>query len=185
MEFISTKIPEVFLIKSKVFEDDRGYLMETYRESEFIEAGIHLHLIQDNHTRSKQGVLRGLHYQIKNTQGKLVRVILGEVFDVCVDLRRSSPTFLEWVGLHLSSEIKYQVWIPRGFAHGFYVLSDWAELTYKVTDYWAPEFERTLRWDDPDISVDWPLLDSNKPILSTKDSQGMLLQDMKVSDLFD
>jgi len=184
MDFIPTKIPDILLIKPKVYGDDRGFFMETYRESEFTKAGISMPLVQDNHSRSKQGVLRGLHYQIQPVQGKIVRVIQGEVFDVSVDLRRSSPTFKHWVGLHLTENNKHQVWIPPGFAHGFYVLSDWAEVVYKVTDYWAPEGERTLCWNDPDVAVDWPLLDNSEPNLSKKDTQGTLFKEIKESDLF-
>ena len=184
MEFIRTKIPDIILIKPKVFGDDRGFFMETYRKEEFTEAGISMPLVQDNHSRSKKGVLRGLHFQVQPVQGKIVRVILGEVYDVSVDLRRSSPTFKHWVGINLSKKNKYQVWIPPGFAHGFYVLSEWAEVVYKVTDYWAPEGEKTLSWNDPDVSVDWPLNDANKPILSNKDNQGTLLREMNESDLF-
>jgi dTDP-4-dehydrorhamnose 3,5-epimerase len=167
-----TRIPDVLLIQPQVFGDERGFFMETYRANEFERAGITSSLVQENHTRSKQGVLRGLHYQVKQTQGKLIRVILGEVFDVSVDLRRSSPTFRQWVRIHLSAENKLQVWIPPGFAHGFYVLSEWADVVYKVTDYWSPEWERSLRWNDPDIGVDWQLLEGNSPLLSSKDAQG-------------
>jgi dTDP-4-dehydrorhamnose 3,5-epimerase len=184
MQFIPTKIPDVLLIKPQVHGDERGFFMETYRESEFNQAGVNYPMVQENHSRSQQGVLRGMHYQVKHSQGKLVRMILGEAFDVCVDLRRSSPTYLQWVGVYLSAQNKNQVWIPPGFAHGFYVLSDWAEIIYKVTDYWAPEWERTLRWDDPDIAIDWPLLAGTQPLLSGKDRQGKFYRDLDDSDLY-
>lgn len=168
----STEIPDVKLIKPKVFEDTRGYFMETYQKEVFIDAGISDEFVQDNHSRSKQGVLRGLHYQIRKTQGKLVRVVKGEIFDVAVDLRESSPTFGQWVGKILSSENKYQLWVPECFAHGFYTLSSQADVIYKVTDYYAPEWDRTLIWDDPDIRIEWPLINNQPPILSEKDAKG-------------
>jgi dTDP-4-dehydrorhamnose 3,5-epimerase len=171
MEFIPTKIPDVLVIKSKVFEDPRGFFLETYRENEFVSAGINQKFVQENHSASQKGVLRGLHYQIKQTQGKLVRVIAGEVFDAVVDIRRSSPTFGRWVGATLSAENKDQLWVPPGFAHGFYVLSEGAEIIYKVTDYYAPEWDRSLLWNDPKIDIDWPLKDE-LPILSNKDMNG-------------
>ena len=182
MQFIPTSIPDVILIKSKVFGDSRGFFMETYRENLFVEAGIPDRFVQDNHSGSQQGTLRGLHYQIRKTQGKLVRVVVGELFDVAVDIRRSSPTFGEWVGEVLSAENKRQLWVPPGFAHGFYVLSEWAEIAYKATDYYAPEWDRSILWNDPDIGVDWPILPDSQPLLSAKDQQGKLLAE---ADLFE
>ena len=184
MEFIPLSIPDVLLIKPKVFGDERGFFLETYRQSEFTQAGIALPFVQDNHSRSRQGVLRGLHYQVRQVQGKLVRVIAGEVFDVAVDMRRSSPTFGAWVGDRISAENKHQLWIPPGFAHGIYVLSEWAELVYKVTDYWAPEWERTLLWNDADVAVSWPLLAGQEPQLSAKDAAGTPIKQLLPEDLF-
>lgn len=169
MEFIPTGIPDVVLIKPRVFEDPRGFFLETYREDRFIEAGIRQKFVQENHSASQKGVLRGLHYQIRQAQGKLVRAIAGKIFDVAVDIRRSSPTFGQWMGLVLSSENKYQLWIPPGFAHGFYVLSEIAEVTYKVTDYYAPEWERSILWNDPRIGIEWHIPDGEAPTLSQKD----------------
>jgi dTDP-4-dehydrorhamnose 3,5-epimerase len=169
MEFIPTGIPDVVLIKPRVFEDPRGFFLETYREDRFIEAGIRQTFVQENHSASQKGVLRGLHYQIRQAQGKLVRAIAGKIFDVAVDIRRSSPTFGQWMGLVLSSENKYQLWIPPGFAHGFYVLSESAEVTYKVTDYYAPEWERSILWNDPRIGIEWHIPDGEAPTLSQKD----------------
>jgi dTDP-4-dehydrorhamnose 3,5-epimerase len=180
MDFTPTKIPEVILIIPKIFHDDRGEFHEFYRRSEFEAAGIKLDFVQDNHARSKQGVLRGLHYQIKQAQGKLVRVVKGEIFDVAVDLRRSSRTFGQYVGVILNDKEKNQLWIPPGFAHGYFVLSDWAEMSYKVTEYYAPEWERTLLWKDPALGIDWPLLAKDNPILSQNDSQGLLLKNAEV-----
>ena len=182
MQFVPTSIPDVILIKSKVFGDSRGFFLETYRENLFVEAGIPDRFVQDNHSGSQQGTLRGLHYQIRKTQGKLVRVVVGELFDVAVDIRRSSPTFGEWVGEVLSAENKRQLWVPPGFAHGFYVLSEWAEIAYKATDYYAPEWDRSILWNDPDIGVDWPILPDSQPLLSAKDQQGKLLAE---ADLFE
>ncbi len=182
MEFRPTSIPEVVLIEPKIFGDERGFFMEVFRSEQFIKAGINAHFVQDNHSGSAQGILRGLHYQIKHVQGKLVRVIAGHIFDVAVDLRRNSPTFGQWTGQHLSAQNRMQIWIPEGFAHGFYVLSDWAEVVYKVTDYYAPEWERTLLWNDPEIGIKWPLMSDEHPILSAKDSQG---EGINKSDLFD
>lgn len=171
MKFTPTSIPDVILIEPRVFGDQRGFFMETYQARQFAEAGIPNEFVQDNHSGSQQGSLRGLHYQIRQPQGKLVRVVVGEVFDVAVDLRRSSPTFGRWESARLSAENKIQIWVPPGFAHGFYVLSDWAEIVYKATDFYAPEWERTLLWNDPQIGIDWPLIEG-QPILSTKDAQG-------------
>jgi dTDP-4-dehydrorhamnose 3,5-epimerase len=172
MEFVPTTLPDVVLIKPKVFDDPRGFFMETYREDRFIANGISQQFVQENHSASGKGVLRGLHYQIRQTQGKLVRVISGEIFDVAVDIRRSSPTFGKWVGIILSAENKHQLWVPGGFAHGFYVLSESAEVVYKVTDYYAPEWERSILWNDPQIDIDWQLAKDMPPVLSQKDLNG-------------
>ncbi len=175
MQFRPTEIPDVIEVIPNVFEDARGFFLETFRKDLFAQAGIPFDFVQDNHSASGRGVLRGLHYQIRQPQGKLVRIIAGEVFDVAVDLRRHSPTFGCWVGLTLSAEKKNQLWIPAGFAHGFYVLSERAEMYYKATDYYAPQHERSLLWNDPAIGIQWPIPPSQPPILSTKDSAGMLL----------
>lgn len=172
MEFQPTTIPEVILIQPRVFEDERGFFMEVFHSKHFAAAGIDAEFVQDNHSGSRQGTLRGLHYQIRQPQGKLVRVIVGEVFDVAVDLRRSSPTFGRWVGHVLSAENKLQMWIPPGFAHGFYVLSLWAEVLYKTTDYYAPQWDRTLLWNDMDLGIAWPLINGQPPLLSPKDTAG-------------
>lgn len=177
MEFTPTPIPDVLIIEPKVFGDERGFFMEVYRFDHFMKAGINVEFIQDNHSGSKQGILRGLHYQIRHPQSKLVRVVAGHVFDVAVDLRRSSPTFGKWVGHHLSVQNKIQMWIPEGFAHGFYVLSDWAEIVYKVTDFYNPQCERTLLWNDPDVGVEWPLIAGESPILSAKDGEGVRISE--------
>jgi len=177
MEFKPTTLPEVILISPVVYGDERGFFMETYREVEFSAAGIPGNFVQDNHSGSDQGTLRGLHYQIKQSQGKLVQVVSGEIFDVAVDLRKSSPNFGKWAGELLSAENKRQLWIPPGFAHGFYVLSDWANVIYKVTDYYAPEWDRTLLWNDPEIGIDWPLIDGGEVNISTKDAKGLRLRD--------
>ncbi|MDZ5434247.1 dTDP-4-dehydrorhamnose 3,5-epimerase [Pseudomonas fluorescens] len=172
-------IPEVILFEPKVFGDDRGFFYESFNQKAFEDAvGRSVQFVQDNHSRSVKGVLRGLHYQIKQTQGKLVRVTHGEVFDVAVDLRKSSPTLGKWVGARLSAENKHQLWVPEGFAHGFVVLSESAEFLYKTTDYYAPPHERSLAWNDPSIGIDWPLADS--PTLSTKDQAAVLLQNAEV-----
>jgi dTDP-4-dehydrorhamnose 3,5-epimerase len=181
-EFIPTTIPEVLIIKQNIYADERGFFLETYRHDQFCNAGIDVTFVQDNYSGSKQGVLRGLHYQIQQAQGKLVRVVTGCVFDVAVDLRRSSSTFGKWVGTALSAEDKNQLWIPVGFAHGFYVLSDWADVLYKVTNYYDPESERTLIWNDPGIAIEWPVTHGTSPTLSKKDSQGKSINNI---DLFD
>lgn len=175
MHIKPTAIPDVFIIEPKVFGDDRGYFYESFNARRFKElTGIAAHFVQDNHSKSARNVLRGLHYQIQQPQGKLVRVIAGEVFDVAVDLRKKSPTFGHWVGVTLSAENKRQLWIPEGFAHGFVVISEAAEFLYKTTDYWAPEHERTILWNDPAIGIQWPL--TVEPILSGKDQAGTSLQ---------
>lgn len=182
MEFAPTAIPGVILISPRLFEDERGFFFEWYQAEKFAAAGIAHHFVQDNHSASRCDVLRGLHYQIRQPQGKLLRVIVGEIFDVAVDLRRASPTFGRWVGVTLSAENKKMFWIPPGFAHGFLVLSDWAEVLYKTTDYYAPQWERTLRWDDPTVGISWPLAPGRTPILSAKDAAGKFLQDAEVFD---
>jgi dTDP-4-dehydrorhamnose 3,5-epimerase len=156
--------------------------METYQAQRFAEAGIQANFVQDNHSGSRQGTLRGLHYQIQQAQGKLVRVIAGEVYDVAVDLRRSSPTFGKWLGLTLSAENKRQLWVPPGFGHGFYVLSEWAEIHYKATDFYAPQWERTILWDDPALGINWPLIAGQSVLLSAKDAQGRRLAEAELYD---
>ena len=175
MQVINTAIPDVLIFEPKVFGDSRGFFLESYNQRAFQEAtGWAPAFVQDNHSGSAKGVLRGLHYQIRQPQGKLVRVTAGEVFDVAVDMRKSSPTFGHWVGANLSAENKSQMWIPPGFAHGFLVLSEFAEFLYKTTDFYAPEHERCIRWDDPAIGIEWPL--EAEPVLSRKDRQGVSLQ---------
>jgi dTDP-4-dehydrorhamnose 3,5-epimerase len=175
MNVIKTRISDVIIFEPKVFGDERGFFFESFNQKAFFEAtGLNVNFVQDNHSKSAKNVLRGLHYQIEQAQGKLVRVTQGEVFDVAVDMRESSPTFGLWVGMHLSAENKRQMWIPPGFAHGFLVLSDTAEFLYKTTDFYAPQFECSVKWDDPDIGIDWPL--QGMPLLSVKDSQGLSLQ---------
>jgi dTDP-4-dehydrorhamnose 3,5-epimerase len=181
MTITPTKIPDVFIIEPKVFGDERGFFFESFNQKNFTEkTGITSEFVQDNHSRSVKGVLRGLHYQIQQTQGKLLRVVAGEIFDVAVDMRKSSPHFGEWVGCILSGENKRQFWVPPGFAHGFLVLSDIAEVLYKTTDYYAPNYERSLLWNDPDVGIDWPL-DGITPILSVKDQEG---QPLKTAEFF-
>ena len=172
MEIIPTKIPDVLLIKPQVFGDERGFFMETYQIERFTAAGIPHIFLQDNHSGSRRGTLRGLHYQIRQPQGKLIRVVSGEIFDVAVDIRRDSPTFGKWVGATLSAESREQIWVPAGFAHGFYVLSEWAELVYKATDLYNPHWERTILWNDPEIGIDWPLPVGEPPVISQKDRAG-------------
>ena len=168
MQIIPTKIPDVWLIEPELHGDDRGYFMETFRESYFRARGVELSFVQDNQSRSTKGTLRGMHYQREFPQGKLVRVLAGVVYDVAVDLRRESESFGQWIGEYLTAENHKQLWVPPGFAHGFYVLSESADLTYKCTNYYHPEDECCLRWDDSDIAIQWPLLDE-KPLLSAKD----------------
>ena len=174
MRFLPSEIPEVLLIEPQVFGDSRGFFMETWHAEKFAAAGLDLNFVQDNHSKSVQGTLRGLHYQIEKPQGKLVRVISGEVFDVAVDLRKSSPTFGRWIGDILSAENKKMLWVPPGFGHGFYVLSPEAEFVYKCTELYAPEHERCIRWDDPELGISWPLL-AQAPLLSAKDLAGVSL----------
>jgi dTDP-4-dehydrorhamnose 3,5-epimerase len=179
MNIIPTAIPDVLVIEPNVFGDERGFFLESYNEKTF-EAltGIKVAFVQDNHSRSAKHVLRGLHYQIKQPQGKLVRVVAGEVFDVAVDIRRASATFGKWVGERLSADNKKQMWVPPGLAHGFLVLSDVADFLYKTTDYYAPEHERCIRWNDPDLNIQWPI--SGAPIVSAKDEKGELFKDAEV-----
>ena len=179
MNIKQTKIPDVLIIEPTVFGDDRGFFYESFNKKSFEDAtGVKTDFVQDNHSKSSKGVLRGLHYQVKQAQGKLVRVISGEVLDVAVDIRKSSPTFGHWVGVNLSAENKHQLWVPAGFAHGFIVLSDSAEFLYKTTDYYAPEYERCIRWDDEQLSIDWQY--NGEPLVSEKDAQGMRLVDADV-----
>jgi len=179
MQVIATDLPEVMIIEPKVFGDARGFFLESFNAKAFAEAtGVDLPFVQDNHSRSAQGVLRGLHYQIQQAQGKLVRVVRGSVFDVAVDVRRSSPNFGRWVGVELSEDNHRQLWVPPGFAHGFLVLSASADFLYKTTDYYAPEHERCVLWNDPAIGIDWPL--PGEPLLSGKDQAGVLLKDAEV-----
>jgi len=170
MKFTQTKIPDVIIIEPQVFEDHRGFFMETWEARKFAKAGITAGFVQDNYSKSVQGTLRGLHYQIKHPQGKLVQIISGEIFDVAVDIRKSSPAFGKWIGIILSSENKRQIWIPPGFAHGFYALSETAEFIYKCTDFYAPEYERTILWNDEVLSIEWPLQSDIPLILSEKDT---------------
>ncbi len=180
MNFLPTALPEVIIVEPRLFGDDRGFFMETYHRAKFHAGGITADFVQDNHSGSRGGILRGLHYQIRQAQGKLVRVVVGKVFDVAVDIRRSSPTFGRWVGAELSADNKRQLWIPEGFAHGFYVLSEWAEVVYKATNLYAPEWDRSIRWDDPDIGINWPLVDGQPPLLSQKDAAAPFLRQAEV-----
>jgi dTDP-4-dehydrorhamnose 3,5-epimerase len=182
MQITPQAIPDVVAIEPKVFQDERGFFLETFQAEKYRAAGITAAMVQDNHSGSRRGVLRGLHYQVRKPQGKLVSAVVGEVFDVAVDLRRPSPTFGRWVGVTLSSQNHRQVWIPPGFAHGFYVLSEWAEVAYKVTEFYDPQGERTLIWDDPEIGIHWPLPDGQKPILSPKDARGHPLSGAELFD---
>ena len=180
MQATKTTIPDLLIIEPKVFGDTRGFFFESFNQRQFEQlTGRADCFVQDNHSRSAQHVLRGLHYQIKQPQGKLVRVVAGEVFDVAVDIRKSSPTFGQWDGTILSAENKRILWIPEGFAHGFAVLSDYAEVLYKTTDYWAPEHERSILWNDPDLALDWQL-QGNTPILSRKDQEALFLSKAEV-----
>lgn len=171
MDYKKLAIPEVILIEPKVFGDERGFFMETFRDDEFRQHCGNYTFVQDNHSKSSQGILRGMHYQLQNAQGKLVRVVQGEVFDVAVDMRKSSPTYGQWVGEFLSAENKRMLFVPPGFAHGFYVTSESAEFVYKCTDYYAPQYEVSLKWDDTTVGIDWPLKGA-RPKLSEKDEKG-------------
>ena len=180
MKVIQTKIPDVLIIEPQVFGDDRGFFLESFNALKFAsETGVTLEFVQDNHSRSSKDVLRGLHYQIQQPQGKLVRVVIGEVLDVAVDIRKSSPTFGQWVSCILSEQNKKQFWVPPGFAHGFVVLSDTADFLYKTTDYYAPQYERSLLWNDPELGIDWQI--TGEPILSAKDKSASPL---KTAELF-
>lgn len=176
MKYQPLQIPDVILMTPQVFGDERGFFMETFRQSEFEKHCGNYQFVQDNHSKSKQGILRGLHYQLEKPQGKLVRVTQGEVYDVAVDLREKSPTFGQWVGVYLSAENKQMLWVPPGFAHAFYVTSDEAEFQYKCTDYYNPGDEYSLLWSDPTLNIDWPLVNNASPQLSTKDQQGQALE---------
>jgi dTDP-4-dehydrorhamnose 3,5-epimerase len=178
MKVTPTRLPGVLLLEPEVFEDGRGFFFESWNERVFERAGISARFVQDNHTRSRKGVLRGLHYQISQPQAKLVRVVAGEIFDVAVDIRRSSPTFGKWEGVRLGAQSRTMIWIPTGFAHGFIALSDAAEVLYKVTSFRFPEHERCILWNDPDVAISWPL--SGEPVLSAKDSAGVRLRDAEV-----
>lgn len=179
MNVIETVIPDLLIIEPQVFGDDRGFFLESFNEEKFrAKTGVTSKFVQDNHSRSTKNVLRGLHYQIQQPQGKLVRVVTGEVFDVAVDIRKSSPTFGRWAGCLLSEANKRQFWVPPGFAHGFVVLSDTADFLYKTTDYYAPEYERSILWNDPEIDIDWQI--KGEPILSTKDQNGLPLEKAEV-----
>ena len=181
MKVVATKIPDVLIIEPEVFGDERGFFFESFNKKTFEEkTGVNADFVQDNHSFSRRGVLRGLHYQIKQPQGKLVRVVSGEVFDVSVDLRKSSPTFGQWVGVGLSAENKRQLWIPEGFAHGFVVFSESAEFLYKTTDYYAPEYERCIQWNDADLAIDWKY--DKKPQVSEKDNNGISFSQAEMFD---
>jgi len=182
MRFLPTEIPEIILLEPEIFCDDRGFFVETYQAIRFAEGGIPANFVQDNVSGSHRGILRGLHYQIQHPQAKLIRVTSGEIFDVAVDIRRSSPTFGKWSGIHISSQNKHQIYIPPGFAHGFYVLSEWSEVFYKASDYYNPQWERTLIWNDKELGIQWPLSGDDPPCLSAKDAQGLPLSQ---ADLFD
>jgi dTDP-4-dehydrorhamnose 3,5-epimerase len=182
MTIVPTKIPDVKLVQPRIYGDARGWFMETWELRKFAEAGISTNFVQDNHSYSQRGTLRGLHYQIQQPQGKLVRVALGEIFDVAVDLRRNSATFGQWVGAHLSAENKHQLWVPPGFAHGFYVLSESAECLYKCSDFYAPQYECCLLWNDPALNITWPLAEGLEVLLSDKDKKGRLFDQAEVFD---
>ena len=179
MQVVKTAIPDLLMLEPKVFRDDRGFFFESFNQKTFQNlTGVNAHFVQDNHSKSSTNVLRGLHYQVEQAQGKLVRVTAGEVFDVAVDIRRQSSTFGKWVGVLLSAENKRQIWIPPGFAHGLVVLKDNTEFLYKTTDYYAPQHERCIRWDDPSIGIEWPI--TQAPILSGKDQLGLALSQAEV-----
>jgi dTDP-4-dehydrorhamnose 3,5-epimerase len=181
MKVISTSIPDVMIIEPKVFGDSRGFFFESFNQKNFSrETGLDVEFVQDNHSRSAKGVLRGLHYQIRQPQGKLVRVVRGAVFDVSVDIRKSSPAFGHWVGVELSEDNYRQLWVPPGFAHGFYVLSESADFLYKTTDYYIPDFERSLLWNDPGIGISWPIEPDTQPIISAKDTNAARLAGAEV-----
>lgn len=173
MKITPTAIPDVRLVEPQVFGDSRGFFFESYQGEKMAAGGIDETFVQDNHSGSERGTLRGLHYQTQQTQGKLVRAVAGTIFDVAVDIRRRSPTFGKWVGATLSADNKHELWVPAGFAHGFYVVSEWAEVVYKATDYYAPQWEVSIPWDDPELGIEWPLHDDQAPLLSAKDRAGV------------
>ena len=181
MNLIQTQLPGVLLLEPRVFGDERGFFFESFNAKDFLQlTGLQAQFVQDNHSNSRRGVLRGLHYQIRQAQGKLVRVVAGEVFDAVLDLRRSSPTFGRWEGFKLSAQDKRLLWVPPGFAHGYLVLSETADFLYKTTEYWAPEHERCIRWNDPQVGVQWPLRGGQQPTLSEKDAHGVAFADAEV-----
>ena len=182
MKFESTSLGDVFLLKPRVFGDQRGFFLESWNAQTFRDAGLDLHFVQDNHSRSARGTLRGMHFQTRHTQGKLVRVTSGEVFDVVVDLRRSSPTCGRWLGVWLSADNHHQLWVPPGFAHGFLVTSEYADFQYKCTDIYHPASEVCLAWDDPTVGIEWPLPGGEPPQLSAKDGQGLAWKDIPLFD---
>lgn len=180
MNFIITKIPDVIVFQPKIYQDDRGFFMETYQKNFFEQIGIDHEFVQDNHSSSRKFTLRGLHYQVFHTQGKLVRAVIGEIFDVAVDLRKSSKYFGKWVGVTLSEKNKKVLWIPPGFAHGFVALSDRADVVYKATDFYDPKSDRSVRWNDPELAIDWPIPENVTPVISKKDSTAPLLKDAEI-----
>lgn len=182
MYFEPTDIHDIIVIESEIYEDDRGFFTELFNAGDFENAGIAAEFVQENISRSCRGVLRGMHYQIRQAQGKLIGVLGGEVFDVSLDIRRSSATFGKWVGVNLSADNRRQLWIPPGFAHGFYVLSEWADVRYLTTDFYAPQWERTILWNDPALGITWPFTDSGHPILSPRDAEGLLLSRAELFD---
>ena len=179
MQIIETTIPDVKIIEPKVFGDDRGFFLESFRDDWFRDNVADVTFVQDNHSKSSLGILRGMHYQLTQAQGKLVRVTSGEVYDVAIDMRKSSKSFGQWFGTHLSAENKRQLWVPAGFAHGFYVTSEMAEFVYKCTDYYAPQFEQSVAWNDPVLGINWPMEDDASLLLSSKDEAGVLFKDAK------
>lgn len=180
MNFVQTPLPGIIIIEPDIFRDDRGFFLETWHRQKFTDGGIDTKFVQDNHSRSAKNTLRGLHYQVQHAQGKLIRVVEGLIFDVVVDLRKTSSTFGKWYGHTLSSEYMNMLWCPPGFAHGFLVISDNADVCYKCTDYYAPNYERTLHWDDKDVGIEWPLDEGEEPILSDKDKVGKLLSEADI-----
>ncbi len=182
MRVVDTSIPDVKIIEPKVFGDERGFFLETFRDDWFRANVADVVFVQDNHSKSSQGILRGMHYQLEQTQGKLVRVTSGEVYDVAIDMRKNSPSFGQWFGVLLSAENKLQLWVPAGFAHGFYVTSESAEFVYKCTDYYAPEHEVSVKWNDPKLNIDWPIIENTSPSLSIKDDNGLLFDNAPTFD---
>jgi dTDP-4-dehydrorhamnose 3,5-epimerase len=177
VKVIETSIPDVKIIEPRIFGDERGFFLETFRDDWFKNNVADVTFIQDNHSKSSQGILRGMHYQLEQTQGKLVRVTSGEVYDVAIDMRKNSPSYGQWFGVLLSAKNMLQLWVPAGFAHGFYVTSESAEFVYKCTDYYAPQHEFSVKWDDPALAITWPILTNTKPSLSVKDEEGLLFKD--------